>query len=293
VRYNEGFFPAGSLQPVFFRSWAPRQPKMALLCLHSALGNSADFQALGERLAGDPQHPVQVMAFDAPGNGHSRVNTGMSAVRLRRAVVEQWVQRSTLPVALLGSSAGSLPLFFAMDAQAQQPRWARMPLVLAEPSVDFTETVRDYVSGFAPFMAGRFRSLEEASKAWDASTLAEIAFDTPQAKLAFIRGRLRVDGAHLVPAMQAMQAQAMRPFDPFEGRPALHAPALVLWGDSTKHAPESELALARALPALQVERMVGSGHPLSLTRTCEMEAVARFLRAQTAFQEAQPTGAAS
>jgi pimeloyl-ACP methyl ester carboxylesterase len=282
AKYNEGFFPVGKVSPIFFRSWTPQSPKLTLVCVHGAGGNSADFNVLGERLSQNTAAgPVRVIAFDSPGSGDSPANAGVAAFMIQRMAIERLIANTPTPMALLASSGGAVAAFVALYAQRRTPRFGAIPVIFAEPSFGLSEPMRRYVEACRPFFASEFRTLDDARRTWDASPMADVAFDSDEAKVAFIRGRLRVQKTALVPATREMDPRALKVFNLLEGKQPLKNPALVLSGGKSVHQAPYLEDVKRVLPGHATAHFQASGHPLSLTRVEETDAIGQFLSQQT------------
>lgn len=274
--YNEEFFPAAKLNPLFFRSWTPDTPKMTLLYVHGAGGTSADCMPLAQQLSGE--EGVRVLAFDAPGNGYSQGNEGVSTFEVQRVTIERIIKTAKTPVAILASSGGAVAAFMCLYINRHKPEFKRVPVIFAEPSLGFDKSIHQYVALCRYFYSRRYRSLEDARRAWAQTPLDAILFDNEEAKTAFVRGRLRLQDNALIPLLQPFNAKALKPFNLLIDKEPLENPALVLWGEKGGLKEIYEGQLERILTNHTKIEFPGAGHPLSLTRAVERDAIVKFVR---------------
>lgn len=275
--YNEGFFPAGKLNPVFYRSWTPEKPRMMLIYVHGSGGcTSADGIPLAQALSGEAG--IRVIAFDAPGHGYSQVNAGFSSVEVQRIVMEKLVNNAKTPVALLASSGGAIATLKCLDSHRNNPEFKRIPMIFSEPSLRIDEETQNYLELIAQFLSGRFASLDDARRVWDQTPLSTILFDNEDAKTAYIRGMLQVQGNAFVALTRAKDTNLIKPFNLLTGKEPLENPTLVLWGEKGGVKERIGQQLDSLLINQTTIEFPGAGHPLSLTRKVEVEAVAQFLR---------------
>lgn len=279
ARYNEGFFPAANLNPIFFRSWTPESPKTTVLCVHGTGGNSADYAVLAQRLAdGDGGCAMKVVAFDSPANGYTQLNPGVSSFEIQRLIIEKFIEKASTPVALIASSGGAIATFMCLYLNRNKPRFNRIPVVFAEPSMGFDERTKSYMEQCGAFYARHYRSLDDAHRAWNLSPMGAVAFDDEEAKVAFIRGRLRVRGNALVPSTREMDPKSVKPFSVLNNKSSLGNPSLVLWGEKGGLKERYEQPLDRVLENQSKVEFPGAAHPLSLTRSVELDTISAFLR---------------
>jgi pimeloyl-ACP methyl ester carboxylesterase len=274
--YNEGFFPAAKLNPIFFRSWTPDKPKMTLLYVHGSGGTSADCLPLAQALSDD--EGIRVVAFDAPGNGHSQGNASISSFEAQRVVIQKLIENAKTPAAVLASSGGALATFMCLYLNRHKPKFSQIPVIFAEPSMGFDEITRRFIAQSDAFFLGRHASLDNARRVWDQTPLGKILFDNEDAKRAYIAGMLKVQGNALVSLTRAIDAKAIKDFNLLKKREALSNPSLVLWGENGGLKERYAEQLDSVLPNQTKIEFPGAGHPLALTRKVEIEAVAQFLR---------------
>ncbi len=279
MHYNEGFFATGKLQPIFFRNWTPANPKLTVLYVHGAGGNSADGTALAQRLSGN--EGCQVIAFDAPARGYSPANPGVSSFEVQRGAIEKIIGDAKTPIAVVASSGGAIATFMSLYLNRRKPEFSRVPVVLSEPSMGFDDETRRYLQACMPFFR-RHASLNDAARAWTQSPFGAVLFDDESAKTAFIRGRLQVQGDALVPLAQGKNIDGIKPFDLLADKEALDNPALVLWGEKANLRARYQEQVDRVLKNQTTMVLAGAGHPLSLTRAVELNAIVEFLRRQIA-----------
>lgn len=277
--YNEGFFPTAKLNPIFFRSWTPDKPKMTLLYVHGARGtSSADCMTLAQHLSCN--EGVGVVAFDEPGNGYSQANARVSSFEVQRVVIEKLIENTKTPVAVLASSGGAIATFMCLYLNRHKPQFNRIPVVFAEPSLGFAEETKRYLDQCDAFFSSHHSSLEDARRAWSKTPLGSVLFDSTETATTYIRGMLRVQGNALVPLTQRRNTQAIKPFNLLTNKESLDNPALVLWGEKGGLKERYAQQLDNILKNQTKIEFPGAGHPLSLTRTVEIEAIAQFLRQQ-------------
>lgn len=274
--YDEAFFPAAKLNPLFFRSWTPDKPKMTLLYVHGAGGTSADFMPLAQQLSSEED--IRVLAFDSPANGYSQGNEGVSPFEVQRATIERLIKTAKTPVAVLASSGGAVATFMCLYMNRHKPEFNRVPVIFAEPSLGFDKTVHQYVALCRYFYSRRYRSLEDARRAWAQTPLDAILFDSEEAKTAFVRGRLRVLDNALIPLLQPFNAKPIKPFNLLTNKESLQNPALVLWGEKGGMKELYAEQLDHILTNQTKIEFPGAGHPLSLTRAVERDAIVQFIR---------------
>lgn len=274
--YNEGFFSAANIKPIFFRSWTPDKPKMTLLYVHGSGGTSADCSTLAEQLSGD--EGIRVLAFDAPDNGYSQGNQGVASFDVQRLTIEKLLENAKTPVAVLAASGGAIATFICLYSKRNKPEFNRIPVIFAEPSLGFDMETHRYMESCRSFFSSRYRSLEEARRAWEQSPMRTVLFDNEQAKTAYVCGRLRVQGDALVPLTRPMDPKTIKHFNLLDKKAPLDNPALVLWGEKGGLKERHEEPLDRILTNQTKIEFPGAGHPLSLTRKVEIEAVVQFLR---------------
>lgn len=275
--YNEGFFPAAKLNPIFFRSWTPDKPRLTLIYLHGGgASTSADCTPLAQALSDD--EGIRVIAFDSPGFGYSQGNTGFSSVEVQRIVIENIVRNATIPVAVLASSGGAISTFKCLCLNRNKPEFKRIPVIFSEPSLSFDEKTLNYLELTAAFTLRRYTSLDEARRIWDQTPMRTILFDNEEAKTAFIRRMLHVQGNALVCLTRAKEVKGIKSFNLLTDQEPLSNPALVLWGEKGGVKERIGQQLDRVLTHQTKIEFPGAGHPLSLTRKVEIEAVAQFLR---------------
>jgi pimeloyl-ACP methyl ester carboxylesterase len=251
---------------------------MTVLCVHGAGGNSADFTVLAQRLSRDDAPlPARVIAFDSPGNGDSPANSRVSSFTIQRIVIEQIIAKTQGRIALLASSGGAVATFTALYANRRKPGFDAIPVVFAEPGLGFAEQTREYIEKSRPFFTGKFLTLDDARRAWDRSSMVDVAFESAEAKAAFIRGRLRVQGTVLVPATRETNLGTMKPFNVLDGKEPLKNPTLVLWGEKGALQARYAEPLKRVIPGHTFLSFPDAGHPLSLTRARELDVVSQFL----------------
>lgn len=276
---NEGYkrLPGG-LKPLYVRTWEPEQPAGLLVCVHGAGGNSADFSCLAESIAA-PERPIRyrVVAFDAPGNGLSEDNANIPALTVKLQCIKTYLNRSPLPVQLLASSGGAIASLVALYQMSDHEALNRIPIILSEPSIAFDEGIRTYIDSCRPFLESTFLSLDEAEAAWDQSALGRILFEDRSSKRRYIRGRLIIGGGSMRPARDQRDPSQIKPFNVLHGKSKLPNPALVLWGDASGLENKFGDQIVDKLPNCETMVFAGAGHPLSLSRPAEIEAIAKFL----------------
>jgi pimeloyl-ACP methyl ester carboxylesterase len=276
TKYNEGFFPAVELNPIFFRSWTPDKAKITLLYVHGAAGTSADCVPLAQQLS--TEEGIRVVAFDSPGNGYSQANAGFSSVVVQRMVIEKLVQTAKTPVALLATSGGAISTFVCLDLHRTEPEFNQIPVIFAEPGLIFDEKTADYLQLISNFLSARYASLDEACRTWDQTPLGSILFDNQSDKVDYIRGMLQVQENALTPLTRTKDVKVIKHFNLLNDKEPLSNPSLVLWGEKGGIKERMENQLDRVLTNQIKIEFQGAGHPLSLTRSVEINAIAQFLR---------------
>jgi pimeloyl-ACP methyl ester carboxylesterase len=279
TKYNERFIPIKNLHPVFCRVWSPSHPRITVLCIHGTGGNSGDFIKLAENLSSEVQDfPVEVLAFDAPGNGYSSQNLSVSNFNVQVGLIEIFIKNSKNPVAIIASSGGAIASFIALYANKKNPIYSSIPVVFSEPGFGFDDTTAEYIKNCEPFFMEQFIDLDSAVKAWDKTPLLHVLFDHPSDKLFFIKNRLKILEKNMVAATRKINLSEMKHFNILQNKSSFPNPSLLLWGDQGGLLERYDETFSSLSVKSQKIVFHNAGHPLSLTRKLEIEAISSFLK---------------
>ena len=279
TNYNEKFIPIKNLHSVFCRTWTPSDPRITVLCIHGTGGNSADYIKLAENLSSEDQDfPMEVLAFDSPGNGYSCQNQSVPSFNVQVSLIEIFIKNSKNPVAIIASSGGAIASFIALYANKEHPIYSNIPVVFSEPGFGFDDTTAEYIKNCEPFFLEQFIDLDSAIKAWDQTPLSHVLFDHLSDKLAFIKNRLKILEKNMVATTRKIKLSELNHFNVLQNKSSFPNPSLLLWGDQGGLLERYDETFSSLADKSQKIVFPKAGHPLSLTRKVEIKAISTFLK---------------
>ncbi|OOZ39134.1 hypothetical protein BOW53_12850 [Solemya pervernicosa gill symbiont] len=257
-----------------------------MICIHGAGGTSAEFIGLGEYLA---EYGYRTVAFDFPGHGFTRLQPVADSQRLafKMRVMAAIMQKYDGPKVMFCSSGGAIHGNLLLQ-NAKKHRWlAELSVIYAEPSFIVDDITRVFSESTAPFLLGRFATLDQAVECWDETQLGLVAFKSETCKRRYISDWLTMSGDALVVNVdrgemrrvleEAVTIVKSGGFNALSRGVPVNNRTLFIWGEfgTTKAKVEKILPdRFRNYSSVDVKK---SAHPLSMTCDAELVAVRDFI----------------
>jgi pimeloyl-ACP methyl ester carboxylesterase len=283
VKHSAGHMELRPGVPVFVRIHEPANFTKTVLCMHGAVGSSADFDELAKALAADGW---RVLAYDRPGIGRSPLpDSILKNFVLANLGILQAFMKAPGGVDAVVCSSGGAAMFHTFWARLAPKLELKTPLlVYSEPGFEMSDEVKASIQSRAAFMAGRYATFEEARAAWLTCGWGQVAFANDEVRDEFLKNRLLHIDEHYRPAVNEKLLSSLRNSTPLKGVDALRVQANFQGPLLLMHTAEREAhhqgrlpTLKASYPDVRMHAVSGSGHPLSLTTQHEISTIRDFL----------------
>lgn len=284
VEFKEGIMALSPNLNIHVRVHEPKGFTKTVLCMHGAIGSSADFDVLARSLAAKG---CRVLAYDRPGVGYSLLTKDylQKGYVTNLAIIHAFMKSSGGVDTVVCSSGGAAYLHAYLARQDSDEGLAPTRVVYCEPGFEMNSEIKQTLTKRIAFAGQRFSSFEQAKIAWLESGWDRVAFGSETMRDEFLKNWLYQSGEQWIPAVDPRLLQAwLKTGEEGQGVDALRMPAsfqglvLYLYADDRKDYHMDRMAeFKRSYPNVVLSEVAESAHPLSLTTDLELSTVTDFV----------------
>lgn len=284
VSFKSGLMALSPSLKIHVRAHEPQGFTKTVLCMHGAIGSSADFDVLARSLAAKG---CRVLAYDRPGIGYTLLTEDYlkRGYVINLAILHAFMKSAGGVDTVVCSSGGASYLHAYLTRKDGEAGLAPARVVYCEPGFEMNSEIKKSLSLRVAFAGSRFSSFEQAKTAWLESGWDRVAFGSETQRDEFLKHWLFQIGDEWIPAVDRRLMQAwLKTGEEGQGVDALRMPAsfqgqvLYLYSaDRLAYHMDRMAEFKRSYPQVALCEIEGSAHPLSLTTERELSAVTDFI----------------
>lgn len=284
VEFKAGIMTLRSDLKIQVRVHEPQGFTKTVLCMHGAIGSSADFDVLARSLAAKG---CRVVAYDRPGVGYSLLSDDylQKGYVTNLAIIHAFMKAPGGVDTVVCSSGGAAYLHAYLTRKDGANDVAPARLVYCEPGFEMSSDIQKTLTKRIAFAAQRYASFEQAKTAWLDSGWDRVSFGSEQMRDEFVKNWLFQVGEQWIPAVDPRLLQAwLKTGQEGQSVDALRMPAsyagqvLMLYSADRKDYHMNRMAeFKRSYPNVAMSEVLDSAHPLSLTTDAELSTITDFI----------------
>jgi len=284
VEFKAGIMALRQGLKIHVRVHEPQGFTKTVLCMHGAIGSSADFDVLARALAAKG---CRVLAYDRPGIGYSLLPDDylQKGYITNLAIIHAFMKSSDGVDTVVCSSGGAAYLHAYLTRKDSATDVAPARLVYCEPGFEMSPEIKKSLTKRIEFAGQRFSSFEQAKSAWLDSGWDRVSFGSEQMRDEFVKNWLFQVGEQWIPAVDPRLLKAwLKSGEEGQGVDALRMPGsfqdpvmFLYSADRKSYHMDRMSEFKRSYPNVVLSEVADSAHPLSLTTDAELSAITDFI----------------